>query len=85
MLARRGQYMVEYAILIAIVAAALSSMTVYLRRAVQGQTKLVNDEFSESGESWERAQSYALGTAAYHPEKISIVAPPIDEDEYEIR
>ena len=75
MLGRRGQYIVEYAILIGIVAIALSGMSLYLRRAVQGATKLVDDEFSEGGESWNRAQGYALGTAARVPGGTGVVAP----------
>jgi len=68
MLSRRGQYIIEYAILIAIVTAACSGMVIYLRRAVQGQTKLVGDELSEAGEGWNRARGYAQGTEAYYPE-----------------
>ena len=75
MLSRRGQYIIEYAILIAIVAAACSGMAIYLRRAVQGQTKLVGDEFSEAGESWERAHGYAQGTVGHQPGEIGIVLP----------
>ena len=75
MLGRRGQYIMEYAILIGIVAMALSGMSIYMRRAVQGATKLVDDEFSEAGESWNRAQGYALGTAAQTPEATGVVAP----------
>jgi len=76
MLSRRGQYIVEYAIVIAIAAAACTGMVLYLRRAVQGQTKLVDDEYSESGESWIRASSYAQGTVALDPGEIGVVLPP---------
>jgi len=75
MLSRRGQYIIEYAILIAIVTAACSGMVIYLRRAVQGQTKLVGDEFNEAGESWNRAQGFVQGTTAHQPGEIGIVLP----------
>lgn len=49
---RRGQYILEYAILIGIVVAALTAMSVYIRRSAQGGLKLIDDEYSESGENW---------------------------------
>lgn len=79
MLGRRGQSIIEYTILIGIVTIALTAMTLYLRRAVQGATKLVDSEFSEAGESWERARNSALGTAAHHPEPVDIIAPAREE------
>ena len=47
MLGKRGQYIVEYALLIVVVAIALAATAVCLHRAVQGQTQLIDNEFSE--------------------------------------
>ena len=51
-------------------------MALYLCRAVQGATKLVDDEYSESGEGWGRAQGYAQGTSGHQPGEIGIILPP---------
>jgi len=59
MFSRRGQYVIEYAVLIAIVTAALVAMALRFRRVVQGRVKLVDDEYSEAYESWEKAQDYS--------------------------
>ena len=59
MFTRRGQYILEYAILIAIVTATLATMALHFRRAVQGSIKLVDDEWSEATESWEKAEAYS--------------------------
>ncbi len=75
-ISRRGQSIIEYAIVIAIATAACSGMAIYLRRAVQGATKLVDDEYSETGEGWSRAQGYAQGTSGYQPGEIGVILPP---------
>lgn len=66
-LGKRGQFIIEYAILIGIVIFALSALSVYLSRALQGQTKLINDEFSEAGETWELAYEASLGSLPSRP------------------
>ena len=42
----RGSSMAEYAVLIAVVVAAVVSMAVYLKRAVDGKYREVGDAFS---------------------------------------
>ena len=49
---RHGSAMMEYAALIAIVAAALISMAVYIKRAVSGKYREVGDAFGH-GEQFE--------------------------------
>ena len=49
---RRGQGMLEYAILIAIVVAALIAMQGYIRRAIQGKYRAAADVFGQ-GEQYE--------------------------------
>ena len=41
-----GQSVLEYAILLAIVSAAFITMTVYVRRAIQGQLYQIEDKIS---------------------------------------
>lgn len=41
---RRGQSTIEYALLIAIVAAAFTAMHLYMQRAVQANFKLIEDQ-----------------------------------------
>ena len=43
--AQRGQGMIEYAVLIAVVTAALLGMSVYTKRALAGKWKAVGDAF----------------------------------------
>ena len=43
---RRGQSVIEYALLIAIVAAAFLAMQLYMQRAVQANFKLVEDQIN---------------------------------------
>ena len=45
---RNGQSVIEYAILIAIVAAALIAMRVYVERAVQANLKLMEERINAS-------------------------------------
>jgi Flp pilus assembly pilin Flp len=40
---RKGQSIIEYALLVAIVAAAVAAMSVYARRAVNANLKVVED------------------------------------------
>ena len=42
---RRGRFTIEYAVLIAVVAAAFVSMAVYVKRGVSGQWRKVGDTF----------------------------------------
>ena len=42
----RGQSVLEYAVLIAVVVAALLAMNVYIRRAVQGNLKALEDQIN---------------------------------------
>jgi Flp pilus assembly pilin Flp len=41
----RGQNMIEYAIIIALVSAAMIAMSTYVYRSVQATQKMVEDEF----------------------------------------
>lgn len=41
---RRAQTFIEYAVLISVVAAALISMGLYVRRSVQAQLKLIEQQ-----------------------------------------
>ena len=43
---KRGQSTIEYALLIAIVAAAFLAMQVYMQRAVQANFKLIEDQIN---------------------------------------
>ncbi len=43
---QRGQHVMEYAILIAVVATALTAMVVYVRRSVQANTKNLEQELN---------------------------------------
>ena len=43
---RRGQSTLEYAILIAIVAAAIVAMKTYVQRSVQANLKMVEDQIN---------------------------------------
>ena len=43
---RRGQTALEYAIFISVVAAALMTMVVYVRRAIQANLKSVEDNIN---------------------------------------
>ena len=43
---RSGQSILEYAVLIAVVAAALLAMNVYIRRSVQGNLKALEDQIN---------------------------------------
>lgn len=43
---RRGQSTLEYAILIAIVAAALTAMSTYVQRSVQANLKMIEDQIN---------------------------------------
>jgi len=43
---KRGQSTIEYALLIAIVAAAFLAMHIYMQRAVQANFKLVEDQIN---------------------------------------
>jgi Flp pilus assembly pilin Flp len=40
---RKGQSIIEYALLVAIVAAAFAAMSVYARRAVNANLKMIED------------------------------------------
>ena len=42
----RGQAILEYALFIAVVAAALTTMSVYVRRAIQANLKGVEDQIN---------------------------------------
>ena len=46
LLMKRGQSTLEYAIFISVVAAALMTMSVYVRRAIQANLKSVEDHVS---------------------------------------
>jgi len=43
---RRGQSTLEYALIVAVVAAALTAMSLYLQRSVQGNLKLMEDKIN---------------------------------------
>ena len=43
---RRGQSTLEYAVFVAVVAAALSTMAVYVRRAIQANLKAVEEQIN---------------------------------------
>ncbi len=43
---RRGQSVLEYALIISVVAAALMAMNVYVQRSVQANLKLVEDQIN---------------------------------------
>lgn len=43
---RKGQSTIEYALLIAIVAAAFLAMRVYVQRAVQANFKMIQDQIN---------------------------------------
>jgi type II secretory pathway pseudopilin PulG len=43
----KGQSLIEYALVIAIVGMAASAMSVYVYRAVQAQQKTVSDEYQK--------------------------------------
>lgn len=44
---KKGQSIIEYAILITVVSAAFIAMQTYMMRAVQGRLKQVEDEINE--------------------------------------
>ncbi len=43
---RQGQSTLEYALIIAVVAAALVAMSVYMQRSVQANLKIVEDQIN---------------------------------------
>ncbi len=47
-LSRKAQNLIEYAILISIVVAALGAMTQYVYRSIQAKLKQVQDEVADS-------------------------------------
>lgn len=47
MIRKNGQSVIEYALLLTIIAAAFIAMQTYLMRAVQGRLKQVEDELNE--------------------------------------
>lgn len=52
MAVNRGQSMIEYAVLIAVTAAALLGMSIYTKRALSGKWRAVGDTFG-SGRQYE--------------------------------
>lgn len=47
---RRGQSALEYALIIAVVVAALIAMSVYVRRSVQANLKMIEDQINAEAE-----------------------------------
>jgi uncharacterized protein (UPF0333 family) len=43
---RRGQSTLEYALIIAVVVAALTAMSVYVQRSVQANLKVIEDQIN---------------------------------------
>lgn len=43
---RRGQSILEYAMIIAVVVAALTAMSVYVQRSVQANLKVIEDQIN---------------------------------------
>lgn len=42
---RRGQSLVEYAVVVALVAAVMIAMSTYVNRSVQATSRMIEDEF----------------------------------------
>lgn len=47
---KRGQSILDYAILVAVVAAALVSMSTYIQRSVQANLKMIEDQINAAAE-----------------------------------
>jgi Flp pilus assembly pilin Flp len=47
LIGRRGSFALEYAVVIVIVAAAVTAMAVYVKRALQGKWRQVGDTFGQ--------------------------------------
>jgi hypothetical protein len=65
-----GQSMAEYAILIAIVSAALLSMQFYMRRGIQGVIKAAADEVGKQEDSSERVLEGPKNDSIYSTKQL---------------
>ncbi len=78
MLSRKGQYVIEYAIVLAVVAAALVAMQRYIYRAVNSKFTAVGYEYHYMGEDW--ASKHPGGESSSSPgARPTVVRPGEDE------
>ena len=78
MLTRRGQYIIEYAIVLAVVAAALATMQRYVARAVNSRVTAVGYEYHYMGEDW--AGKHPGGESSSSPAAQRTAARPGETD-----
>jgi len=62
--ARRGQTIIEYAVLIAVVVAALIAMRVYFKRALEGKVKDTADKVGGQFNPMDHTYSYTTSTGS---------------------
>lgn len=70
-LKKRGQSTLEYALLIAIVVAALLAIRIYMKRGVQGRLRSATDDIGEQFDAKKTAYSYTTGRTGKVVEEVT--------------
>ena len=69
--AKKGQSTLEYAIIIAVIAAALVAMQTYIKRGVQGKLRSSTDEIGEQYSPGQTTGSYNTTTGSTSSEVVT--------------
>lgn len=67
---RRGQSTLEYAVIIAVVVAALIAMQTYFKRGVQGKLRQATDDIGEQFSPGHTSSDYTIRTNVHAGERI---------------